>query len=93
MSAFTQHAIRRVATVQVPRVFAASTPRAAFSTSVRLQKTVADTVKETLKPVTEPAKDALKTVDRVVSDKLVDGINIAGKHHLSPYKHLEPTPN
>lgn len=84
MSAFTQNAIRRVATVQVPRAFAASAPRAAFTTSVQLQKTVADTVKETLKPVTEPAKDALKTVDRVVSDKLVDGIDIAGKHHLTP---------
>lgn len=55
----------RVATLQIPRTIASSAPRAAFSTSVQLQKTP-----------TEAAKDALKKVDRVVSDKLVDGINI-----------------
>jgi hypothetical protein len=70
MSAFTQNAIRRVATLQVPRTLAASAPRAAFSTSVQRQKTV-----------TEAAKDTLKTVDRKVSDKLVEGLNVACKSH------------
>ncbi|KAI0845053.1 hypothetical protein F5Y00DRAFT_184221 [Daldinia vernicosa] len=36
-----------------------------FSTSIAAQKSV-----------TEAAKDTLKTVDRKVSDKLVDGINV-----------------
>lgn len=40
--------------------------RAAFSTASPLQKTVVDS-----------AKDTLKTVDRAVSDKLVDGIDTA----------------
>ena len=39
------------------------TPRAAFSTSVRIQKSVLD-----------PVKDAAKTVDRTVSDAAVKGI-------------------
>ena len=67
MSFLTEAAARRVATLQVvPRAFATtSVPRAAFSSSVTLQKSVVDSTKETL-----------KTVDRAVSDKLVDGINI-----------------
>lgn len=40
--------------------------RAAFTTTTRYQKT----------PVVDAAKDTLKSVDRKVSDKLVDGINI-----------------
>ncbi|TPX17635.1 uncharacterized protein E0L32_012080 [Thyridium curvatum] len=64
MSFLTETAVRRLATV--PRTFAVSTvPRAAFSSSIILQKTA-----------TETAKDAVKQVDRAVSDKLVDGINI-----------------
>ena len=66
MSSFTQTAARRVATLQIPRTLAQSAPRAAFSTSINLQKT----------PV-ESAKDALKTVDRAVSNKIVDGIDVA----------------
>jgi hypothetical protein len=65
MSFLTEAATRRMATLQVPRTMAAAAPRAAFSTSIRFQKT----------PV-ESAKDTLKTVDRTVSDKIVDGINI-----------------
>ncbi|KAK1753124.1 hypothetical protein QBC47DRAFT_387831 [Echria macrotheca] len=68
MSFLTEAAARRVATLTttVPRTLATSTiPRAAFSSGVTLQKSA-----------TETAKDTLKTVDRAVSDKLVDGINI-----------------
>lgn len=50
--------------------------RAAFSTASPLQKTVVDS-----------AKDTLKTVDRAVSDKLVDGIDTASTSSL-PF----PTP-
>jgi len=64
-----QAATRRMATLQMPRTLAASSPRAAFSTSVTMQKSVADAT-----------KDTLKTVDRAVSDKLVDGINIGGEY-------------
>ena len=63
---FTQLAIRRVATVS--RAAAPTVPRATFATTVRLQKNPIDT-----------AKDGLKKVDRVVSDKIVDGINIGSK--------------
>ncbi|ROV94753.1 hypothetical protein VMCG_08837 [Cytospora schulzeri] len=67
MSSFAQLTARRVATVS--RSAASSTfstvPRASFTTTVQLQKNPIDT-----------AKDGLKKVDRVVSDKLVDGINI-----------------
>ncbi|KAK3377046.1 hypothetical protein B0T24DRAFT_620367 [Lasiosphaeria ovina] len=66
MSFLTEAAARRVATLGVPRAMAASAPRASFSSSVTMQKSVMDT-----------AKDTLKTVDRAVSDKLVDGIDIA----------------
>lgn len=73
MSFLTETAVRRLATV--PRTFAVSTvPRAAFSSSIILQKTA-----------TETAKDAVKQVDRAVSDKLVDGINIGGKQSPSSY--------
>ena len=68
MSSSLQIAARRVATLQIPRTIASSAPRAAFSTSIQLQKSA-----------TETAKDALKTVDRAVSDKLVDGIDIGGR--------------
>jgi hypothetical protein len=68
MSFLSEATFRRVATLQLPRTLASSAPRAAFSTSIQLNKTA-----------TETAKDALKTVDRAVSDKLVDGINVASK--------------
>lgn len=74
-----QTAARRVATVQIPRTIASSAPRAAFSTSVQLQKSPKDV-----------AKDALKTVDRAVSDKLVDGINIGCRFPPSRPKHQIP---
>ena len=73
MSFLTEAAARRVMTLQVPRAMAASAPRATFSSSVTFQKSVADA-----------AKDTLKGVDRAVSDKLVDGINMGCKHHHSP---------
>ncbi|KAK0729511.1 hypothetical protein B0H67DRAFT_466906, partial [Lasiosphaeris hirsuta] len=65
MSFLTETAMRRVAALQVPRTLATSAPRASFSTSIAFQKTATDS-----------AKDALKSVDRAVSDKLVDGIDI-----------------
>ena len=38
----------------------------------------------------DAAKDALKTVDRKVSDKLVGGIKVGGKlYHLSPLTPLD----
>ncbi|KAM0262451.1 hypothetical protein ACHAQJ_001705 [Trichoderma viride] len=49
----------------VSRIAAVRTSRT-FTTSLAAQKTA-----------TESVKDGLKTVDRAVSDKLVDGINIA----------------
>ncbi|KAK0648614.1 hypothetical protein B0T16DRAFT_456079 [Cercophora newfieldiana] len=65
MSFLTEAAARRIATLQVPRTLATAAPRASFSTSVTMQKTIVDST-----------KDTLKTVDRAVSDKLVDGIDI-----------------
>lgn len=58
----------------IPRAAAVHTPRA-FTTSYPLQKTATETV-----------KDGLKTVDKVVSEKLVDGIDLASKSffHLKP---------
>jgi len=67
MSFLTEAATRRIATtLQAPsRALANAAPRATFSSTVKLQRT----------PV-EAAKDTLHSVDRAVSDKLVDGINI-----------------
>ncbi|KAI3325404.1 hypothetical protein HD806DRAFT_490236 [Xylariaceae sp. AK1471] len=65
MSFLTETAIRRVALIS--RVASVQAPRQ-FSTSIAARKTV-----------TESAKDTLKTVDRKVSDKLVDGINAGSK--------------
>lgn len=65
-------AARRVATLQIPRTVASSAPRAAFSTGVQLQKSPKDV-----------AKDALKSVDRAVSDKLVDGINMGCRFSIN----------
>lgn len=77
MSFITETAARRVATLQIPRTLASSAPRAAFSTSIQFQKSAAET-----------AKDALKTVDRAVSDKLVDGINVGCTFLLPPHAHI-----
>lgn len=68
MSFLTELTVRRMASLQLPRTVATTAPRAAFSISTQRQKTV-----------TESVKDSVKKVDRVVSDKLVDGINIGGK--------------
>lgn len=67
MSFLPEAAARRVIALQAPlrTAVTSSAPRAAFSTTVTLQKSAA-----------ESAKDTLKGVDRAVSDKLVDGINI-----------------
>ncbi|KAI1057165.1 hypothetical protein LB507_001782 [Fusarium sp. FIESC RH6] len=60
MSFLTENVIRRVALA--PRVIAFQAPRT-FTTSFALQKTA-----------TDAAKDTAHKVDRVVSDKIVDGI-------------------
>ncbi|KAI1273539.1 hypothetical protein F5Y07DRAFT_252272 [Xylaria sp. FL0933] len=62
---FSQVVARRAALAS--RVASVQVPRQ-FSTSIAARKSV-----------TEAAKDTLKTVDRKVSDKLVDGINTASK--------------
>jgi hypothetical protein len=64
MSFITQNVIRRVALA--PRVIAFQAPRS-FTTSFAAQRTATDAVKETA-----------KKVDRVVSDKIVDGIETGG---------------
>ena len=64
MSALTSRTAavtRRLATTTTTSTLS----RAAFTTTTRRQKTPVDA-----------AKDTLKSVDRKVSDKLVDGINI-----------------
>ncbi|KAI8626163.1 hypothetical protein F5Y19DRAFT_478768 [Xylariaceae sp. FL1651] len=65
MSFLTEAAVRRLALTS--RVAAVQTPRQ-FSTSIAARKSV-----------TEAAKDTIKTVDRKVSDKLVDGINAGSR--------------
>ncbi|KAK7423210.1 hypothetical protein QQZ08_009207 [Neonectria magnoliae] len=61
MSFLTESILRR-ATI-IPRITFAQAPRA-FSTHFALNRTA-----------TEAVKDGVKTVDRVVSDKIVDGID------------------
>jgi hypothetical protein len=63
MSFLTESAVRRVA--MLPRAIAITAPRP-FTTSLRVQKTATETI-----------KDSAKAVDRAVSDKLVDGIDAA----------------
>ncbi|KAI0516912.1 hypothetical protein F5B22DRAFT_137539 [Xylaria bambusicola] len=65
MSFLTETVARRVALTS--RVASVQAPRQ-FSTSMAARKTMS-----------EAAKDTLKTVDRKVSDKLVDGINAGSK--------------
>ena len=64
MSFLTETIARRV----LPTLRTTAIPRATFTSSALRRKTV-----------TETAKDTLKTVDRKVSDKLVDGLNASGK--------------
>lgn len=73
MSFLTEVAGRRMAIAA--RASVVQAPRQ-FSTSLAAQKSATETV-----------KDSLKTVDRKVSDKLVDGINVGGEFS---YKH-DPT--
>lgn len=63
MSFLTEITTRRFATLS--RTTFTNVPRASFTTTVQLRKTAV-----------EATKDTLKTVDRAVSDKLVDGINV-----------------
>lgn len=51
--------------LRMPRVLAAPAPRT-FATSMRLQKTA-----------TESVKDGLKSVNKAVGEKIADGINAA----------------
>ncbi|KAM5351797.1 hypothetical protein ACJ41O_004520 [Fusarium nematophilum] len=62
MSFLTENIVRRVALA--PRVFAIQAPRT-FSTSFAAHRTA-----------TEAVKDTAKKVDRAVSDKIVDGIEV-----------------
>ncbi|KAI1088521.1 hypothetical protein F5B19DRAFT_471055 [Rostrohypoxylon terebratum] len=71
MSFLTEAAARRLALTS--RVIAVPVPRH-FTTSIAAQKTV-----------TEAAKDTLQSVNRKVSDKIVDGIN-AGETIVSKVK-------
>ncbi|KAK3187515.1 hypothetical protein K4F52_003571 [Lecanicillium sp. MT-2017a] len=65
MSFLIEATTRRVATALPRASIAAHAPRA-FSTSIVHQKSATETV-----------KDGLKSVDRAVSDKLVDGLDVA----------------
>ncbi|KAI1170899.1 hypothetical protein F4777DRAFT_90084 [Nemania sp. FL0916] len=65
MSFLTEAAVRRVALVS--RAATIQAPRQ-FTTSIAARKTIA-----------ESAKDTIKNVDRKVSDKIVDGINVGSK--------------
>ena len=70
MSFLTETAIRRLA--MTSRTAMVQAPRA-FSTGVAYRKSATDTV-----------KDTVKKVDRAVSDKLVDGINVTSKVFPQP---------
>ena len=73
MSFLTETAARRLATLQLPRVVATSAPRAAFSSTVMLQKSAVDSAKETA-----------SKVHRKASDIALDGIEIGGEFHQPP---------
>lgn len=77
MSFLTEITARRLAPFSsaLSRTTLTTVPRASFTTTVQLRKSPVDTT-----------KDALKSVDRAVSDKLVDGINIGGAYY--PFLHL-----
>lgn len=70
MSFLIEASVRRMATI--PRTLAVSSvSRASFTTTVQLHKSATETV-----------KDSVKSVDRAVSDKLVDGIDLGGEPGL-----------
>lgn len=72
----TALAARRLATTT--RTTTATTQAAAsFSSAAARQKSAVDSAKETL-----------KTVDRKVSDKLVDGIDIGSAYYLFPLPNI-----
>lgn len=73
MSFLTENIIRQA--TLIPRIIARQSPRE-FSTSLVFNRTA-----------TEAIKDGAKSVDRAVSDKLVDGINATGELFLS---HIPP---
>lgn len=77
MSFLTEITFRRVASA-APR-FSATTfaPRVTTASSIH-RRQLSNTAPQ-YKTVTEAAKDTLKSVDRAVSDKLVDGINLGCK--------------
>ena len=66
MSFLIETVSRRMAVAPIYRVAVASAPRT-FTTSIAARKSATETV-----------KDGLKTVDRAVSDKIVDGIDAGG---------------
>lgn len=74
MSFLTENIVRQMATLPrlVPRVITTQAPRT-FTTYPALHKTA-----------TESIKEGVHKVDRVVSDKIVDGINAAGMFPPSP---------
>lgn len=76
MSFLTQRLPRSLAT-SIPRTLTTTSIRT-FTTSPALSKTATDSV-----------KDGLKTVDRAVSDKLVDGINLTSTSALPRGPHKE----
>ncbi len=80
MSFLIEATTRRVATALPRASIAARAPRA-FSTSIVYQKSP-----------TESVKDGLKSVDRAVSDKLVDGLDAAGTFGLQLYMQTHTLP-
>ncbi|KAI1497272.1 hypothetical protein F5X99DRAFT_397471 [Biscogniauxia marginata] len=68
MSFLTEATVRRLSLTSASRIVMVQAPRQQFSTSVVWQKSV-----------TESAKETIKNVDRKVSDKLIDGINVGCK--------------
>lgn len=77
MSFLTEATTRRMAALSRTRL--TTLPRASFTTSIYLRKNVVDA-----------GKDALKSVDRAVSNKIVDGIDAGGT--LSSYS-SSPSPH
>ena len=86
MSFLTELTFRRLATA-APRLSAMSVgPRVTVSSTLHSRYLSSSAPRA--KTVTETAKDTLKTVDRAVSDKIVDGINVGCTSELQP-----PPPN
>ena len=80
MSFLTEITFRRVASA-APRISATTyAPRVATGSFIH-SRHLSSTAPQ-YKTVTEVAKDTLKSVDRAVSDKLVDGINVGCKWHV-----------